>query len=492
MHRRRRWRSLSWIPAGLLSLGVASAPRLAGAQASPGEYSKNCPKDGERQGKLMPGKFDGSFDAKLFMKGDDKALGMELTLWFHGKLHVEAGDDGLAAQGTVAEAEYWLGGAGKKEKGQLDVMGGMSFTGQGTMRFQGAKSEEFEVGGPLEVGGGVIVGIENREGSQDGVAKHGGTSSGEARVKFQVASAGCSGAQGTFTSAVLTDSQREFASKGFAVTPSGAGWSVGTSSDSKEEDRFRKELERAPSKIVKRLATEVARLWGLSEQARGKPQPMDECLLAVWRGHVRRKLTDWLAENTKLLKAYRASVPRRCDPLAPNGCSAGDTSGLLERVRSVIEVDRALAMLGLDTCDEKVHTRAWDAIESKMRERLDYLLRVGAAPEDLLAFSRNAQLVGAVSPELMSETLMAVTRYAEQQAEIYYAAFRRARSAKGQDDCDPGAREAARVALAAARQCQMLGGACARAMTPEEAVALDEGCKAAKNRSRSSPGGGVQ
>lgn len=490
---RREW----LVVAALLSLPAWAA-----------DYSKNCPVEKD-EAKVYPGIYDGTFSTRMTAKGDARALGMTLNIELKGTIHLDLGADTLGTgltspnQKSKVRAEYSIAGAGEQQKGSLAVLGGMSFTGQGELAYEndltfrgdkGVVKYLIEFKGPLDVSGGVFAAVEDTQGPQDATAKHEGSASGTANVRFVVDEGDCLGVHGTFTAAFLDETAQAFEAKGFRVTRGPQDWSAKSTVDPKELDAFKAELERKPPKNIVRSGSfqdvrareeegnappsireaEVQRLLDLLKKADGKQDPLKRCLRTMWVQHARRTVSQWLSDDQDALHRYRASPPRRCDPSSPDGCGVGDIEGLVLRGRAVLEDVRAISLLGLHACSEGLETESLAFVGNKLSERLSWLARVGGAPEDLFRYAREAMLLGA--SDAWSDVILEVCHQAQVHAEATFRDYLATSYAHGKNVCDPTVYEKARRAAATFYEATTIGCGCERCMDLAEIQYINDRC----------------
>lgn len=487
----------------LLAAALVSLP--AGAV----DYSKNCPAEKD-EAKVMPGIYDGTFSAVMTAKGDERALGMTLQIQLEGKIHLELGSETFGTtqtspnENSKVQAEYSIAGAGTKQKGPFDVLGGMSFTGRGELPYQNAVTYRGEKGdvkflvefkGPLDVSGGVFAAVEDTQGPQDATAAHQGSASGTVIVRFLVDDGDCLGVHGTFTAAFLDDTAKAFEAKGFKVTRGPQDWSAKSTIDPKELDAYREELERKPPKNIVRSRSfedvraaedagvteppsireaEVERLLDLLKKADGKPDPLKRCLRAMWIQHARRTVSQWLSDDKDALHRYRASPPRRCDPSNANGCAVGDIEGLVLRGRAVLDDVATISQLGLHACSENLESDALVFVGNKLGERLSWLARMGGAPENLLKYAREAVLLGAT--DAWSDVIMEICHQAQVHAEATFRDYIATSHARGKNVCDPVVWEKARRAAATFYEATTIGCGCTSCMDMAEIAYVNERC----------------
>jgi hypothetical protein len=210
--------------------------------------------------------------------------------------------------------------------------------------------------------------------------------------------------------------------------------------------KFKEELEKkAPQGIVRTREAEARRLGKLAERIRNdEPESIRECLWSLWVAHVIGQYEAWAVEDTKSLTGYK-----------------GDWSGLQERITRALDTDRALCLMGRDTCASGTHEQLWTAIQGALSAYLTRMAEGSASQAHLLDVLKSAQLLGAVSPALEAQTWTAIQAQAKELADLTYASFQAAvqgaRSAKRDPATDSAVQGASRRAIDAERAANLVG-----------------------------------
>jgi hypothetical protein len=155
--------------------------------------------------------------------------------------------------------------------------------------------------------------------------------------------------------------------------------------------------------------------------------------------------------------------------------NANSWAGLERLVRQAIDSDRALSLMGLDSCTETEHNRLWEQIRVRMSDYLDKMASAQAPIVDLLRVLNSAELMGNVSPALREKTFEALRRLARQKADVTWAALVAEYTRAGRQADAPAVVEARRLALAAEKAAQVVGVDLERAVNFPASIAGGRG-----------------
>ena len=169
-----------------------------------------------------------------------------------------------------------------------------------------------------------------------------------------------------------------------------------------------------------------------------------ECLTTAWRNFVTDESTKWIEEDIKTLRGFK-----------------GDEAGLNDLITTALGADRGLVMTGLDVCSTPTHERLFIAIENALAALLDRMLSEQTPAADILRVLKQKALLGTVAVGMDDKVIKAIQARAVAAAETAYqklvAALATAKAAKGDPKQHPSVLAAAKVALAAEKECGLLG-----------------------------------
>jgi hypothetical protein len=183
--------------------------------------------------------------------------------------------------------------------------------------------------------------------------------------------------------------------------------------------------------------------------------PLMDCLTQFYLSYVSRVVRGWVQDDTRRLQAYRTSL--RIDSPNPPHLEPAQIQALEELILEALETDKSLALLGVDTCYLDVHSQVWSEIKASLDFLLGRLIASGAPPHNLLEILRRAELIGEVSPALREAISAEVRKHAEALFQQMHKSFRAMRAANP-ESCEAPVLRAFSSVLAAALQCQVIGG----------------------------------
>jgi len=203
--------------------------------------------------------------------------------------------------------------------------------------------------------------------------------------------------------------------------------------------------EQEAARLVVRTQERVAaRLAGIADRIRQEDRKLWECLYEIWLAHVVPQESKWVAEETSHLDGYK-----------------GDYTGLKDHIRNAISADRALALLGRDTCSSKQHQDLFNAIEKALGFYLGRMAKGQAPLVHLLDVLRESELLGEVAPHLSERVWASVQAQARTQADVTFKVYRdavaAARSRGVAIDKDLAVAAAFQMALLAEKSANLVG-----------------------------------
>lgn len=335
---------------------------------------------------------------------------------------------------------------------------------EGTLESGGpsADDDRFDLGGELT--GAASFGTSDRSYSGGGSTKD--------VLSFTVTGAGCDSADGKLSSVALSAARARLLGLGqYEVTDVSSYWSANTETrEGEASKKLKEDLDRvmggeSPSpSLVRTRGTMANSAAKIANDLVHKYEhwPLIECLLQKYRDYVARHFKAWVQDDTTALQQLRttlgASNKAQGSGIDP-GAGNQQFQKLEELLRRAIEADRSLALFGVDSCYVDVHEALWTEVNASLDAMLTWRVKSGATPQDLLRTLRQAELLGEISPPLRERVYAAIARASERLfAEVHtqFAALRAASPAS----CSSGVQAGYRLVQAAAKQCQLVQGAC--------------------------------
>jgi hypothetical protein len=423
-----RWRAaLRFLIAAVLLLGASYALSAA-------ETDRNC--DFVGQGRLPPGTHSGTFSSQAAFQ-DSTQFKMNLLQTFKGSFTLV-----VDKQGTVTSAsgnvDYSL--VGSTVLGGL-TSAGLNETASGTLEKGGGLEEgNFSLLAKMQGSAHMFSRGYNREKGDKTVS--GG---GDILLTFMLPAVECSELHGTWQSDALSGPSSRLAAKGYRVLYSLQRWEITGHKPPREEIReFRQRVEEAlkvaPNLNQRRIAKQRMDKLANEIQQKHEGTELGKCLHKVWLEGAYQMFNAWLAEDIPKLKAYN-----------------GDAVGLRDLTKRVLDSDAWLVILGIDGCSRDLHMRVWSVVKGAFTRVLNRAYDVQAIA-DLLALTKNADIIGQVSPELYQDVLgtlrdIAKTHLEKVKAEIDRYKARGYKPTK----CNKYVYDLVRKALFVARQGELLG-----------------------------------
>ncbi|HEY3352252.1 MAG TPA: hypothetical protein VGQ83_03320 [Polyangia bacterium] len=344
-------------------------------------------------------------------------------------LEIDARSDIKEAAGSV---EYSLAGATTLGE---NFAQGFSATGKGQISKSGDTGASFGLAGTLSGSGGSWAA------GPDTKKNLGSSGSGKIELWFDIVDADCGQVRGNLHGNIFDDTTAGLTASGYVAGMRSSSWEIqdGPIPDQTQRE-FRTRVDAAVSsgdrlrakQQVDKLAEEIKKEHGNDRLGR--------CLHKIWLEGVDRMFTRWLEEDLPSVRAYR-----------------GDVEGLRPLVRRILEADTMMVKLGVDTCNRNLHFQVWRAVGAAYKRVLKHAYDTGAL-QDILSLSKNAQIVGAVSPELGDEVLQTLKEIAQEHIEDVLRNLRRLRNAGfTAGECHPDLTEAVNQALFAAKQAELVG-----------------------------------
>jgi hypothetical protein len=221
-------------------------------------------------------------------------------------------------------------------------------------------------------------------------------------------------------------------------------WQMTRSGDAQDRiNRLQDELQqKAPKGIIRTREAEGARLAKIADRIKSEePEDLHDCLLPIWSAHAESVAQQWVQQDTASLQKFAGT----------------DWPMLKSLIVQALEADRALCMLGMDSCNESAHSRLWSAIGKALSGYLKKMAEGGAPAVRILDVAKRADALGVVSPGLMDAAWAAVRRDAQLEADIAFDLFLKAYNASGKKLGDPSVRAALLRALSAEKAADMVG-----------------------------------
>jgi hypothetical protein len=400
--------------------------------------SENCKKPPQT---VAPGTYTGDWEAECKLQGGPQHANLALRLLVKGDLKLKVGEnERLTSAESVVTSSF--GGEG-------DVAG---FLATSTQEGQGTLSLKRDQEGAVTPRFFLMSGSGSAKGElqiHTPMSKATPTSgAGELQGRFVMVTSACGVLSGDFRSDLLTTQMENMAGVGYAVTWTKPGrWQVkaeGEDTFAKRRQELHKELEQSQqtaSGIVYRREGEGRKLVAALEKIKTEKEPLKSCLQEDWMEWVQSRTATWVAEDAASLKGTHKNA-----------------SLYREHLARLISSLRQFALLGCDTCYAALQEKGWSALQAEMEARLQLLVDQAAEVEDVLAESRQAELLGEISPRARERVWAYVKQAALQRYRVERASLKLLYSA-GKDK-PPSAAEAMafRRTMAAARLYVLIGG----------------------------------
>lgn len=412
---------------------------LLGSSAFAQDFSVNCKGPGESSTQIMDGKYKGTWKISATFRQTVGGAELSQTITGDGEFTLKvdhsgsAGGSSLQGKMTTKTQASW---------NPIGATADQNLAGQADLALDGdIKASEFRTKSSHATSGSVHVTAMGKSASQSQ------SFSDTVDLVFLADQGTCDGASGRVTSESLQGMITSMESAGYTVERPSWLWVM---TREKEDDdpikKFQDELEKkAPQGIVRTREVEARRLGKLAGRIRNdEPESIRECLWSLWVAHVIGQYEAWAGEDTKSLTGYK-----------------GDWSGLQERITRALDTDRALCLMGRDTCASGTHEQLWTAIQGALSAYLTRMAEGSASQAHLLDVLKSAQLLGAVSPALEAQTWAAIQAQATEMANLTYANFQAAvqstRSAQRDPATDSAVQGAAQHAITAERAANQAG-----------------------------------
>jgi hypothetical protein len=423
-----RWRAaLRFLVAAVLLLGASYALSAA-------DTDRNCEFAG--QGRLPPGTHSGTFSSQTAFH-DSSQFKMSLLQTFKGTFTLVVDKQGNVTSAT-GNVDYSLVGS-TVLKGF--VAAGLNETASGTIEKSGGVNEgTFSLFAKMAGSAHIFSRGYNRE-------KGDKTMSGEGNVlmTFMLPAAECSELHGTWQSESLSGPAARLAAKGYSVLYTIQRWEITGHKPPRDEIKeFRQRVEEAlkvaPNLNQRRIAKQRMDKLANEIQQKHEGTELGKCLHKVWLEGAHQMFTAWLNEDLPKLKAYN-----------------GDAVGLRDLTKRVLDSDAWLVILGIDGCSRDLHVRVWSTVKSTFTRVLTRAYDVQAIA-DLLALTKNADIIGQVSPELYEDVLATLRDIAKKHLEQVKAEIDRYKDRGYKPtECNKYVYDLVRKAMFAARQGELLG-----------------------------------
>lgn len=403
---------------------------VAGPAVAQG-YSRNCKAD--KKVYIPDGNYEGTLEGGMTSTfgAEGVSLNHELKLQGTFKLKVDRASKTSGVLSGEASTTFRMKGSG------LGISMDAPTTGKYALSLKSVASDSFTANGKSTESGTVIAKGQDINVAQPIVR------SGNAAFAFTATGADCESAEGTLRMDTLDDALAELEKEGAKVNRAPITWRMKSVDGS--SDRIKKlqdELNQAPPAGIDRTRdAEATRLGTIADRNDIKSS---ECLFMTWREFVVQQSLKWEQEDTAKLNAYN-----------------GDYAGLADLVSRGLSSDKALSLLGMDTCSEAVHNALWSAIGEALGRLLERMSKTAAPPADILKALKDAEVLGTVSPALQQKAMRTVQKQATDIAEALYQALSKAlaaaKGAPGDPKQNPAVKAAASKALAAEKECDLIG-----------------------------------
>jgi hypothetical protein len=179
-------------------------------------------------------------------------------------------------------------------------------------------------------------------------------------------------------------------------------------------------------------------MWEVWEKHEGTA--LGRCMHKLWLAGAHQMFTRWLDEDLPKLKAY-----------------SGDSVGMRDLVKTVLDSDAMLVTLGIDGCSRDLHVKVWTAVKAAFTNVLNRAYATQAVA-DILALTRNADIIGNISPQLHNDVLETLREVARKHLKEVKAQLDAARKAGYRPTkCNQHLLNLIQQGIFAARQGELLG-----------------------------------
>ncbi|RPI21886.1 MAG: hypothetical protein EHM61_23670, partial [Acidobacteria bacterium] len=107
------------------------------------------------------------------------------------------------------------------------------------------------------------------------------------------------------------------------------------------------------------------------------------CMERIWHDAYLKTADAWLDYELDVVEKWR-----------------GNYDGIEAHLDEALKLDKAFAVIGLDTCTEKEQKKALTTIGKALTSILERIIKQGDRTEDIIRVGRKAELMGEVSPAL--------------------------------------------------------------------------------------------
>ncbi|MEI6244327.1 MAG: hypothetical protein WCQ64_04695 [Acidobacteriota bacterium] len=408
---------------GLFAVGLIASP----AEAQ--DYSRNC-KSAKGYLYIPEGRYEGTFSGGLNAELTQEGITITSAIKMQG--HFTVTIDRKTPPGGVLSGEST--GTIKLNGMGMGIGLNAPLSQTSTLSLKSVWDEQFAATGKdtrsgtaAARGQGINVNVPLMKGGQSVytfIAKH----------------ADCEGADGTLRVDTLEEAANELSKEGAKVSTELFSWKM-TSTEGASEKIDKLTAEMLQTRSAGSREAEGKRLGQIADRDDVKKS---ECLTTAWRNFVTDESTKWIEEDIKTLRGFK-----------------GDEAGLNDLITTALGADRGLVMTGLDVCSTPTHERLFIAIENALAALLDRMLSEQTPAADILRVLKQKALLGTVAVGMDDKVIKAIQARAVAAAETAYqklvAALATAKAAKGDPKQHPSVLAAAKVALAAEKECGLLG-----------------------------------
>lgn len=339
--------------------------------------------------KLAPGSYTGRFVQVGTAKGGADVANMQVQVLVRGELVLHVDDDGVITAASAPRAQWVLIGAGTIESGEVPIISELKGFAEGALTMIGPGGDQaVTLGGDVEGSAKAFTQIGRDKMAWPGPAV------GELTVELRVTYAGCSRRNtGEMRSKVVDETLAALAARKFSTEAAVGSFQLqGPPELAEREQELQKRMEQA--KQWTRGGGEDprgARGWPLFAAAaesilRERSEAARYCLRLQYHPPAYAALDARLAAIRGELDALDAS-PRNL--------------GLIRMgVDDLMELDRHVVELKLDSCSQKLHQQIFDAAVAKLGAVIDRAVKERTSTGDLSEILRRASVTGKVAPGL--------------------------------------------------------------------------------------------
>ena len=433
-------------------------PAIAAAQ---GHYSRHCSQP-EARTTLTPGKWKVDFDITMDAQGAQQNFNLALQMKLKGQLTIGVAEDETLESAT-GHIDYTFGGSGSP---MPLATGGSDMKGSTDDIFLGGfpprKSSSIPIKANLSIGGKLYT--VTPAGRQES-SKSGG---GDLDIQLNLSSADCDSSRGVALATKVEEAAKSLAGAGYKISGPSGSWTGRNEEYSKKISELKERMVKASDGDQKSLGKRLAEIV---DDIKKQSEALAHCLYPVWFEYTTKIRGQWANKDAADLNSY-----------------SGDWPGLSPLIKTAVQDDTALALLGLDECSRSYHKTLFTAMEKAHTALLKRMITTKAKPEDIISVLKSAELLGVVGPELRDRTMEAIKNAAGKEVSDRLAAFNKGRGdarRNGTSACTPAMRILEQELVTAEKLYQLMGGSTNALL--EDLIDYDARCLGEANAKKAIP-----